>query len=96
MFTVTTNLYNECDLEYYVQSVSKATSNVAGLCNQLINIYWRMSEDGAIFEEMETAFAAEDASTSAKLLGSFIKVFLMAAIPDKSESGYYQEVSQLM
>jgi len=42
MATVTTNLYNECDIEYYAVSLSKASSNVAGFINQGINTYFRM------------------------------------------------------
>lgn len=95
MLTVSTNLYNECDIEYYAQALSKATSNVAGFVNQGINTYFRMQE-GTIFTEMETAFLAEDIDTSAALLGTFIQDFLMAEIPDKATAGYYMEVGSLM
>ena len=100
MATVSTNLFNECDIDYYLQSVSKATSNVAGFVNQGINTYWRMQES-TVFDEMETAFSVDDeantdASKSAELLAGFIKDFLMAEIPDKSEAGYYVEVGSLM
>ena len=100
MATVSTNLFNECDLDYYLQSVSKATSNVAGFVNQAINTYWRMQESDD-FEQMEVAFGVEDSSTqdvekSAELLAKFIQDFLMAEIPDKSESGYYVQVGSLM
>ena len=93
--TVTTNLINECDIKYYLEAISKATSNVAGFINQGVNTYYRMQDDDQ-FTEMETAFANEDVETSAYLLGNFIQDFLMAEIPDKSESGFYQDVGSLM
>lgn len=95
-FTVVTNLYNECDGEYYVQALSKSVTNFAGFANQLINIYWRTTKDASEFEKMEVAFAAEDIPESAALLGSFVKELLMAEIPDKSGAAYYQDVGQLM
>ena len=42
MATVSTNLFNECDIDYYMMAVSKAVSNVAGFINQGINTYWRL------------------------------------------------------
>ena len=95
MATVSTNLFNECDLDYYLMAVSKAVSNVAGFFNQAINTYFRMNE-GTVYDEMEVAFAASDATTSAELLAKFVQDFLMAEIPDKSQAGYYQSVGQLM
>ena len=95
MATVSTNLFNECDIDYYLMAVSKAVSNVAGFINQGINTYWRLQES-TVYDEMETAFNAVDATTSAQLLATFIKDFLMAEIPDKSAAGYYQSVGQLM
>merc|ERR1739844_799494 len=74
----------ECDIKYYLEAISKATSNVAGFINQGVNTYYRMQDDDQ-FTEMETAFANEDVETSAYLLGNFIQDFLMAEIPDKSE-----------
>ena len=95
MATVSTNLFNECDIDYYLMAVSKAVSNVAGFINQGINTYWRLQES-TVYDQMETAFTAVDATTSAQLLAEFIKDFLMAEIPDKSAAGYYQSVGQLM
>ena len=100
MATVSTNLFNECDLNYYLESLSKAVSNVAGFVNQAINTYWRMQES-TVFDEMETAFSVNDLDNtnyerSAELLAQFVKDFLMAEIPDKSEAGYYVQVGSLM
>lgn len=95
MLTVSTNLYNECDIEYYAQAVSKATSNVSGFCGQAFNTYFRLQES-TLYDEMEVAFTAEDPTTSATLLAGFVKDFLMAEIPDKAAAGYYQEVGSFI
>ena len=98
MATVSTNLFNECDIEYYLQAVSKAVSNVAGFVNQGINTYFRMQES-TTFDEMETAFnvgGVPNTSDSARLLAQFFKDFLMAEIPDKASAGYYTNVGTLM
>ena len=96
MATVSTNLFNECDIDYYMIAVSKAVSNVAGFVNQAINTYFRYTDDSTLYDEMETAFTAMNTADSATLLATFIKDFLMAEIPDKSSTGYYQSVGQLM
>ena len=93
--TGATNVFNECDIDYYLQAISKATSNVAGFVNQAINTGYR-SQETTQFADLATAIAAEDEATTAVLLGVFIKDFLMAEIPDKSQTGYYQDVGQLM
>ena len=70
MATVSTNLFNECDIEYYLQAVSKAVSNVAGFFNQGINTYLRMQES-TTFDDMETAFnvgGVPNTGDSARLL----------------------------
>ena len=95
MATVSTNVFNECNLEYYMQALSKATSNVAGFVSQAINTYYRLQES-TVYSEMQTAFVAEDVDTSAALLGTFVKDFLQAEIPDKSAAGFYQEVGSFI
>ena len=39
-----TNVYNECDIDYYFIAVSKATSSVPGVVNQAINYAWRQQD----------------------------------------------------
>ena len=48
--TSATNVFNECDIDYYMQALSKAISNVAGFSNQLVNTYWRSLETGPLGE----------------------------------------------
>ena len=92
--TGATNVFNECDIDYYLQAISKATSNVAGAFNQVVNAGYR-SQETTQFCAMATYISAEDETNSALYLGNFIKDFLMAEIPDKASAGGYQDVGQL-
>ena len=100
--TSATNVFNECDIDYYMQALSKAVSNVAGFSNQLVNTYWRSLETGPL-AEMETELnkftsgsGTMDTAKMAELFGTFIQDSLMAEIPDTASAGYYQDVGQLM
>mmetsp|Transcript_17542 Transcript_17542/g.22237 ORF Transcript_17542/g.22237 Transcript_17542/m.22237 type:complete len:176 (-) Transcript_17542:224-751(-) len=53
------NVYNQCDVDYYMRALSKATSNVSGIANQLVNIYWR-TDDVALYNNLATAFTSKD------------------------------------
>ena len=88
LFTGFTNVYNQCDVEYYVMAVSKAVQNVPGAVNQIINTIWRTT-DNTLYENLSTALTNEDTETTAQLLATFTKDFLMAEIPDKAESSFY-------
>ena len=62
---------------------------------QAVNTYFRLQES-TVYVEMEVAFAALDDVTSATLLATFTKEFLMAEIPNKAAAGYYQEVGSFI
>ena len=89
------NVYNNCDVDYYMRALSKATSNVSGACNQLINLYWRTA-DVQIYNDLATAFKSKDVTSASKYMGTFIKDFLMTEIPDTSSAVAFDEVGQLM
>ena len=76
-----------------MQALSKAVSNVSGLCNQLVNTYWRATETGPLAEmQVElTKFQSGTLDTDkiAELFGTFVQDSLMAEIPDTAGAGYY-------
>lgn len=90
-----TNVFNECDIKYYVNAVTLALSNVSGLVNQIVNTVWR-SQDTSMYADMQTCVANSDSDACAALLGQFVKEFLQAEIPDKSSATSYQSVGSLM
>ena len=94
MTTAFTNVYNNCDVDYYAIALSKATSNVSGFANQAVNIYWRTQEE-AVYEDLEDALTSGDQSETAAALGQFVKDLLMAEIPDASSASSYVSVGQL-
>ena len=69
-----------------MRALSKATSNVSGIANQLVNTYFRSTETST-FESLKTALDGNDISGAAALLGQFTKDFLMTEIPESSEAG---------
>ena len=86
LLTSGVNVYNQCDIDYYMRALSKATSNVSGIANQLVNTYFRSTETST-FESLKTALDSNDIESTAALLGQFTKDFLMTEIPESSEAG---------
>ena len=78
-----------------MRALSKATSNVSGICNQLVNTYYR-SEEGGVYDELAQAFVDKDVKVASRLLGQFTKDFLMTEIPDASAAGAWSDVGTLM
>ena len=90
------NVYNMCDVDYYLRALSKATSNVSGAANQLVNIYYRTGET-AVYNDLATAFKNNDMTLASAKIGEFVKDFLMTEIPVTSETEEnHQPVGQLM
>ena len=52
-----TDVYNECKIDLYMQSVSKSIQNLSGFINQVINVFFR-SQDDTLLTNLETALAA--------------------------------------
>ena len=88
-------MYNQCDIDYYMRSVSKATSNVSGLFNQLVNTYFRSGETTE-FTALAAAIKTKDVTIASKLLGKFTKDFLMTEIPDAAGAGAWVDVGSMM
>ena len=94
MFTSFTNVYNQCDVDYYMIALSKATSNVAGAVNQIINTGFRL-DDTSRYENLAQAFTDGDEAAAAQYLAEFTKDFLSAEIPDQASLATYQNVGSL-
>ena len=98
MLTASTNVYNNCDVDYYMIALSKASGNVAGFVNQTVNTLFRNYSEDDISNYTDLAASLEAGKTVdvAKYFATFFKDFLMAEIPDNSAVATYQTVSQLM
>ena len=75
-------------------ALSKATSNVAGAVNQIINTGFRL-DDTTRYENLAQAFADADEAAAAQYLAEFTKDFLSAEIPDQASLATYQNVGSL-
>jgi len=94
LFTSFTNVYNQCDVDYYMIALSKATSNVAGAVNQIINTGFR-TQDTQRYTDLAQAFTDSNETDAAQYLAEFVKDFLMAEIPDQATLSTYQNVGSL-
>ena len=95
MLTASTNVYNNCDVDYYMIALSKASGNVAGFINQTVNTLFRNFSEGDLDNYTLLAASLEAGKTDdiAKYFATFFKDFLMAEIPDNSAVATYQTVS---
>jgi len=91
------NVYNQCDVEYYMQSFSLAVSSLPGFANQVVNTYFR-SKETTVYSNLSKALLSNpiDVPGASKAFGAFVKDFLMTEIPDKTTTFRYQEVGSLM
>lgn len=92
------NIFNYCDLDYYLMAIGKSTGSTSGFFNQLVNLGYRFfSEDDAIiYYNMSVAIGEDDTEEVAKNFGLFLAAFLMVEVPDTTSTPSYQSVSQLM
>ena len=62
MLTSFTNVYNNCDVDYYMIAMSKATGNVAGFVNQITNTLFRNFSAGDLnnYKTLATALDKGD------------------------------------
>ena len=80
MLTSFTNVYNNCDVDYYMIAMSKATGNVAGFVNQITNTLFRnfSAGDRENYVSLESALVVGDPKKIAKPFAVFVKDFLMS------------------
>ena len=92
------NVYNYCDLSYYLKATSKAVGSVSGAMNQLVNLGYRFfsQEDAYIYYDLSVAIYDDDIEGAGAAFGTFISRFLMVDVPEFTTTPAYKKVSQLM
>ena len=92
------NVFNYCDLDYYLMAIGKSLGSATGAANQLVNLAYRYFsyEDAQNYYEMAIALEAEDTFTIGKCTGTFLSKLLMVEVPDTTELSSYQNVGSLM
>ena len=99
-FIYSVNVFNYCDLDYYLMAIGKSVGSASGASNQLINLLYRFfsSEDSLNYFEMSVALTPGDSDTQVvgKCVGKFLSKFLMVEVPDTAATPSYQQVGSLM
>ena len=88
------NVYNSCDIVEYVRAVSKALTSFSGFSNQLVNLVYRFfsHDDSVNYYNMSVAIANDDVKGAGEAMGIFLGKFLMADIPETTETPAYDTV----
>ena len=92
------NVFNYCDLDYYLMAIGKSLGSKSGAANQLVNLGYRYFsyEDAQNYYEMSIAIEEEDTETVGKCTGTFLSKLLMVEVPDTTTLSSYQNVGSLM
>ncbi len=83
-----TNLFNECDLDYFFQKFGKGLVSLSGFLDMLTNFMFRFfsDDDAALYTALSTGLENNDPAAVGLGIGRFIKVFLVVEIPVVTES----------
>lgn len=92
------NVFNYCNLDYYLVSIGKSTGSVSGAINQGVNLFWRLvsEEDMRTYYDLDVALIQNDIETAGQKFGTWISALLQVEITTNTESSSYQSVGQLM
>ena len=89
-----TNLYNDCDLDYYMQAFSRPFTSVSGFLDILVNISFRFlygdTTEEALYESLSTAVSTDDRQGAGLYFGQFMKLLMVIEIPTTTSFEYYQ------
>jgi len=90
--TIGFEFYNDCKVDYYLQSIGSNTQSISGLANFGTNIAFRLLDSAdTTLKDLGAAVSAwvlsNDRTTREKLggaLGTFVRTVLSVEIPDTS------------
>ena len=92
------NVFNYCDLDYYLVSIGKALGTASGGVSQLVNLFARFfsEEDQENYYNMSVGIMQNDTDAVGAAMGEFLSSLLMTEVPEQTEPSSYQPVGQLM
>ena len=92
------NVFNYCELDFYLIAIDKAVSSPSGFSNQMVNIMWRVlsKDDARNFYDLSLAIMQDDVETAGKCWGTFISNLLMVEVPETTSTSSYQSVGSIM
>ena len=83
VFIGSVNVFNYCDLDYYLRSFSTVFSS-SGAVNLGVNLMWRIfsTDDMDNYEQMSIAVSEKDQVKAGQSFGTFISLLLMFETPE--------------
>ena len=95
-----TNIYNECDLDYFMQSIGTAFGTVSGFLNFLTNFFlfrFLFDTDAALYTSLSTAVVNENKESVGLYFGQWFRRLLMVEIPPvtKLDPWPYSPIEQI-
>ena len=84
------NVFNYCDIDYYLKSVGRWFSASGGV-NQAINTFWRLvsTEDMQTYYDLSVGIITKDNTKTGQAFGKFMAVFMQIEIPDTTSTPTY-------
>ncbi len=97
VFIGSVNVFNYCDIDYYLRSVSKWFS-VSGVVNLGVNLVFRVysTDDKTVYKALSTAVTDKNQKEAGKNFGKFVSLLLMFEVPDQTTNPSYVNVDSLM
>lgn len=92
------NVFNYCDLDYYLVALGKALGSSSGAVNQVTNLFWRFFsvEDQENYYNMSVGITENDTDAVGQAMGYFLSALLSVEVPDTTTTSSYQPVGQLI
>ena len=92
------NVFNYCDLDYYLVSLGKSLGSSSGAVNQVTNLFWRFfsTEDQLNYYNMSVGITENDTDAVGQAMGIFLSALLSVEVPDTTTTSSYQPVGQLI
>lgn len=76
------DVYNQCDLDYYMIAIGDSLTTVSGFANFSVNFLWRWLAEDDLYDDLADGLAAKDFREVGRDMGTFIKILTAAEIPD--------------
>ena len=97
VFIGSVNVFNYCDIDYYLRSTSKWFS-VSGVVNLGVNMVFRIysTDDKSMYKSLSTAVTDKNQKEAGKQFGKFVSLLLMFELPDQTTQPNYVDVDSLM
>ena len=84
------NVFNYCDINYYMRAFGKWFSASGGV-NQAINTFWRFisTDDMQQYYDLSVAMMQKNPTNAGKAFGKWFAVFMQVEIPDTTSTPSY-------